>query len=72
LHLWHGELDDRRYVERNEMLARFGFDPARDLVLEDGLWAWSCAHDPALAMWLRRYFVERRDDGRTLALSSRA
>jgi hypothetical protein len=39
LHLWHGDLVNRRYGSRNAILRRHDFDPATDLRRnEDGLW----------------------------------
>ena len=62
LHLWHGETEHRRYVDRNRELAAFGFDPARDLVRsETGLWLWR--RKGALHDWAVRYFAARREDG---------
>lgn len=62
LHLWHGETENRRYVERNRELAAFRFDPARDLMRgENGLWRWR--RKGALQNWAVRYFAARREDG---------
>lgn len=62
LHLWHGEMAQRRYVQRNEELAAFGFDPPRDLEPDgEGLWRFT-GHNPALRDWARRYFHQRRED----------
>ena len=42
LHLWHGDLDGRRYAERMVGFREFGFDPATDLALsERGVWRWN-------------------------------
>jgi hypothetical protein len=41
-HLWHGQLENRRYGERHAVLREFGFDPANDIVTDkDGCWRWS-------------------------------
>lgn len=41
LHLWHGETENRRYVDRNRELAAFGFDPDKHLARDErGLWRW--------------------------------
>ncbi len=62
-HLWHGELRDRRYRERNRDLARFGFDPFTDLALsETGCWRWN-SEKPAMHEYLRDYFALRNEDG---------
>lgn len=63
LHLWHGEVRDRRYVDRNRELAGFGFDPARDIrVGLSGCWEWA-SRKPELHAWARGYFGRRREDG---------
>jgi hypothetical protein len=63
LHLWHGEVGDRRYVDRNRELAGFGFDPAADVrVGAGGCWEWA-SRKPALHRWAADYFGRRREDG---------
>jgi hypothetical protein len=63
LHLWHGEVRDRRYVDRNRELANFDFDPVTDLrVGSSGCWEWNSAK-PLLHRWAREYFGLRREDG---------
>jgi hypothetical protein len=63
LHLWHGEVADRRYVDRNRELARFDFDPATDLrVGPTGGWEWA-SEKPELHRWAVEYFGHRREDG---------
>jgi len=67
LHLWHGDLGDRRYVGRQELLVDHGFDPARDVALTpEGAWRWSGAA-PALRRAVRDYFASRREDGPAVA-----
>jgi hypothetical protein len=63
LHLWHGEVGDRRYVDRNRELAAFGFDPAADIRGgADGCWEWA-SRKPGLHRWAADYFGRRREDG---------
>lgn len=62
LHLWHGTIENRRYVQRNQELLALGFDPATDVRIgETGCWEWA-SDKPDLHGWARRYFVERRED----------
>ncbi|MBI1374623.1 MAG: hypothetical protein GC159_18040 [Phycisphaera sp.] len=62
-HLWHGDLADRRYAERHEQLARFDFDPYRDITLgDDGCWRWN-SDKPDMHAYVRHYFEQRREDG---------
>jgi hypothetical protein len=60
--LFHGELRNRSYTLRREILLRHGFDPAEDLTLDEhGCWAWASAK-PALHLDVANYFFERRED----------
>jgi hypothetical protein len=63
LHLWHGDIGDRRYVRRNQELAAFGFDPATDLRRgASGCWEWA-SDKPDLHRWASDYFGQRHEDG---------
>jgi hypothetical protein len=63
-HLWHGNLEDRRYKLRHSDLALHSFDPWADVRLgTDGAWRWA-SDKPALHALLRDYFQNRHDDGR--------
>ncbi len=67
LHLYHGSVERRRYSERHRDLARLGFDPRRDLLLDEaGTWCWP-AHRTDLLRWGRDYFEDRREDDAHLA-----
>ena len=63
LHLWHGDLGDRRYAEMNRQFMTFGFDPdAHIRVGADGLWEWSGAPE-RMRQWARDMFEVRNEDG---------
>jgi hypothetical protein len=63
LHLWHGDIDHRRYVRRNQELAGFGFDPVTDLRQgADGCWEWN-SNKLDLQRWSCDYFCQRFEDG---------
>ncbi|MCB1501417.1 MAG: hypothetical protein KDK07_16805 [Bauldia sp.] len=63
LHLWHGSLADRRRATRHAGLARFDFDPSRDIAIgESGAWVWA-SDKPDLHAYVRDYFTGRREDG---------
>lgn len=63
LHLWHGEVGDRRYVDRNRELAAFDFDPATDIRIgAGGCWEWA-SKKPKLHRWAAEYFGHRQEDG---------
>lgn len=62
-HLWHGSVDDRRYMERHETLAGFAFHPREDVALSDsGAWRWNTPKDD-MHRYLESYFGSRHEDG---------
>jgi hypothetical protein len=62
-HLWHGDLENRRYTVRHTELLRHEFDPARDIALDEaGCWRWA-SDKPALHAHVREFFDVRREDG---------
>lgn len=62
-HNWHGELKNRKYVERWEILIKNDFRPRSDMrVNELGLLVWSEHADPILLQEICDYFRERNDD----------
>ena len=63
LHLWHGDLEDRRYRDREIEFRKLGFNPAADLRFdENGLWEWSDNAPDALRAWTDNSF-HRNEDG---------
>ena len=63
MNLWHGELANRKDADHQLRLSELGFDPYRDIALdEQGAWQWS-SDKPALHAYLRDYFIGRREDG---------
>jgi len=63
LHLWHGDVGDRRYRERHDGLRPHDFDPATDIALDErGAWRWN-TDKPAMHEYVRDYFAARREDG---------
>jgi hypothetical protein len=62
LHLFHGTLTNRQYVERTAMLRESDFDPSTDVRIgANGLLEWT-SHKPQLQRALREYFAARRED----------
>jgi hypothetical protein len=60
-HLWHGNLVNRNYMGRHELMA--GFDPDRDIQqAPNGVWLWSDPHSE-LARNVKDYFRSRKEDG---------
>ena len=62
LQLGHGRKEDRKYVERLEILARHDFDPVKDIAPgSQGEWQWS-SRKPNFHAEVRAYFEERKED----------
>ena len=65
IHLWHGEMEDRKPGQRHSGLRPHDFNPARDIAIgESGAWRWA-SDKPALHVYLKDYFASRYEDGRT-------
>ena len=63
LHLWHGEVADRRFGMRDQGLEAFGFDPFSDIALDaHDCWRWS-SDKKDMHAFIRRYFETRDEDG---------
>ena len=63
LHLWHGDLVNRRYTQLNNEFKCFDFDPNRNLRFdESGLWEWNDAPQE-MREWASQMFWLRREDG---------
>src|SRR5581483_2259183 len=63
LHLWHGEMTDLRYSDRNYALNELLFNPFTDLKLSrHGAWEIQRT-DRALHRWAKEYFQSRKEDG---------
>jgi len=63
VHLWHGDPQHRRYLDRNLELRQLGFDPSTDIELTaEGCWRFADGRWD-LALWATDYFRGRREDG---------
>jgi hypothetical protein len=63
IHLWHGEVTDRRYGARDRGLQPLDFDPYTDIALDHNrCWRWS-SDKMELHAFVRRYFESRNEDG---------
>ena len=63
IHLWHGEMVDRKYVIRHEILNRHDYDPAYDIGLnQQGVFEWT-SDKPEMHAEIAAYFDGRKDDG---------
>jgi hypothetical protein len=62
-HLWHGDLADRRYIERNEVLLKT-LNPELHLTHgANGLLSWTQAAHFGLRYAVRSHFANRKEDG---------
>jgi len=60
--LYHGELQNRHYRLRRDILLRHEFDPAADLAIdESGCWRWN-SDKPLLHYQVHSYFFDRKED----------
>jgi hypothetical protein len=63
LHLWHGDIKDRQYVNSHKEFNQLNFDPYVDIkISENGCWEWN-SNKPELHKWLINYFARRKEDG---------
>jgi hypothetical protein len=70
LHLWHGEMNDRRTRRRHRDLAAFEYNPATDIALgEDDCWRWSSAKR-SMHEYVAQYFIARNEDGMNSAAAA--
>jgi hypothetical protein len=63
IHLWHGDLKNKRYGQRGAIVRDSGFDIDKDVFLNnDGIWEWVDITVPAYKA-IYGYLVSRKDDG---------
>jgi hypothetical protein len=63
LHLWHGEIANRKYAEREKKLELLKYDPYKDLKKsKNGPWEWN-TRNKELKEFTQSYFVQRKEDG---------
>lgn len=61
-HLWHGDMKDRQYYLRNEIIKKGDFDPGNDIVKdENGIWKWN-SEKKEMQDEVKKYFWVRRED----------
>jgi predicted glycosyltransferase involved in capsule biosynthesis len=60
-HLYHGELKNRRYMERHDIVLKWDYDPSYDIVLANHVYEWATPkYDMHEAV--KMYFVDRNED----------
>jgi hypothetical protein len=66
LHHWHGRRSDRRYVERNDVVVKNGYDPSLDLYKDAHGLLHLTNRKPGLLFDIRAYMRSRNDDANTV------
>jgi hypothetical protein len=62
-HLWHGDIERRRYGQRHVDFKQFDFDPYTDIALDENqCWRWN-SKKPEMHRFVREYFMQRLEDG---------
>jgi hypothetical protein len=62
-HFWHGPMQQRKYMERFDILKKYQFDPRRHLRFHyTGLYLWTDSCPPELIQEVATYFDERQED----------
>jgi len=60
-HLWHGNLKNRKYMDRHDVIKKYDYDPKSDIVLRNDVYEWS-TEKPQMHEDIRQYFFERKED----------
>ena len=62
-HLFHGDVQDRQYHNRHEILTRGNYNPATDVFINHkGVWEWT-GSKPQMQQEVKDYFLNRMEDG---------
>jgi hypothetical protein len=69
-HLWHGDLSNRRYLERHREFNKLNFNPYVDIVTNEfGCWEWR-EKDSKFQNFMKSYLTSRKEDGENKTLIS--
>lgn len=60
-HLWHGNLKNRKYMDRHDVIKKYDYDPVTDIELINDVYEWSSEKSEMHAD-IRQYFFERKED----------
>ncbi len=61
-HLWHGSLKNRKYMDRHDIVLKYDYDPAKDIVLADnGVFEWA-SDKVGMHEDIKGYFHQRQED----------
>ncbi len=74
MHLWHGDLVNRKYYLRHVEFAEFGYDPYQDVVVPPGkpieFKKGLKQEKPSMIQYFAEYFASRQEDGTRLTLQA--
>jgi len=60
-HLWHGEINNRKYLERHIEFSELNFNPFCDIhKMSNGTWNWG-NNTEACQLFLKNYFFQRKE-----------
>lgn len=63
VHSWHGDLKNRQYVDRHQILIEEGFNPYEHIrIATEGHWEWTPAAPPRIRERIHEYFASRLED----------
>ena len=61
LHLYHGAVENRKYMERHDIVKKYNFDPSTDIKLENNVFEWN-SDKFGMHEEIRQYFFDRKED----------
>jgi hypothetical protein len=68
-HLWHGELENRQYLQRTQQFGKTAFDTEDLIVNDDDLYEFP-DNRRDVQSWMNDYFESRHEDGKTSMTAS--
>ena len=60
-HLWHGNLKNRRYMDRHDIVLENNYDPKADIKLVNNVYEWA-TDKPNMHAAIKQYFYDRKED----------
>ena len=60
-HLWHGNLKNRRYMDRHDIILENNYDPKQDIKLVNNVYEWA-SDKPNMHNSIKQYFYDRKED----------
>lgn len=60
-HLWHGSLKNRHYMDRHDIVLKYGYDPYTDIKLVNDVYEWA-SDKTGMHESINQYFYNRKED----------